>query len=108
MNATSAKVAPEIDEFALSGLTPSCQRVSQPTPGRRKPCAMECRLRQVIHVSDQPGGGSLVLGDVLCFHVDESILNDHKVDPGKLNAIGRMGGPTYVRTRDRFDMLRPK
>jgi hypothetical protein len=25
-----------------------------------------------------------------------------------LNAIGRMGGPTYVRTRDRFEMQGPK
>ena len=32
----------------------------------------------------------------------------HKIDPEKLKAVGRMGGPTYVRTRDRFDMTRPK
>ena len=25
-----------------------------------------------------------------------------------LKAIGRMGGPTYVRTHDRFEMQRPK
>ena len=59
---------------------------------------MECRLHQIVRVSDQPGGGILVLGEVLRFHVLESLLDDpgYKIDPDKLNAIGRMGGPTYV------------
>jgi flavin reductase (DIM6/NTAB) family NADH-FMN oxidoreductase RutF len=69
---------------------------------------MECRLRQVIRISDRPGGGNLVLGDVVRFHIDPAILVNGKVDPDKLRAIGRMGGPTYVRTHDRFDMPRPK
>jgi hypothetical protein len=33
---------------------------------------------------------------------------DGKIDPGRLKAIGRMGGPTYTRTNDRFNMIRPK
>jgi hypothetical protein len=31
-----------------------------------------------------------------------------KIDPAKLHAIGRMGGASYTRTGDRFDMIRPK
>ena len=31
-----------------------------------------------------------------------------KIDPDRLRAIGRMGGPTYVRTLDRFNMARPQ
>jgi flavin reductase (DIM6/NTAB) family NADH-FMN oxidoreductase RutF len=108
MNLTAAEVAPEIDEFALSGLTPLPSDLVSPPRVAESRVHMECRLRQVVHISDQPGGGSLVLGDVLRFHVDESIIDGYKVDPGKLNAIGRMGGPTYVRTHDRFNMLRPK
>lgn len=69
---------------------------------------MECRLKQVIEVSDRPGGGSVVLGEVLRFHVREDLLDGYKIDPSRLRAIGRMGGPTYVRTQDRFDLQRPK
>jgi len=77
---------------------------------------MECRLHQIIRVSDKPDGGILVLGEVLRFHVLESLLNDkmgdqnggYKIDPDKLNAIGRMGGPVYTRTRDRFELQRPR
>ena len=52
--------------------------------------------------------GILVLGEVLRFHIVESLLDGYKIDPDKLNAIGRMGGPAYIRTRDRFEMQRPK
>ena len=56
----------------------------------------------------KPLGGSLVLGEVVRFHVDDRIVHDFKIDPDKLRAIGRMGGPTYARTTDRFDLIRPK
>jgi flavin reductase (DIM6/NTAB) family NADH-FMN oxidoreductase RutF len=109
MNRSSAEVAPEVDEFALTGLTPVASELVKPPRVGESKVQMECRLRQIVEVSDKPGGGSLVLGEVLLFHVLESVLMDgYKVDPDQLNAIGRMGGPTYVRTHDRFDMQRPR
>ena len=107
MNLCSAEVPPEIDEFELSGLTPLASDLVKPPRVAESKVQMECRLRQILVVSDEPGGGSLVLGDVLSFHIEESLLEGYKIDPEKLKAIGRMGGPTYVRTRDRFEMQRP-
>jgi flavin reductase (DIM6/NTAB) family NADH-FMN oxidoreductase RutF len=108
MNACSADVPPDVDEFELSGLTPLASDLVKPPRVAESKVQMECRLHQIVLVSDQPGGGILVLGEVLRFHVLESLLDGYKIDPDKLNAIGRMGGPTYVRTHDRFDMARPK
>jgi flavin reductase (DIM6/NTAB) family NADH-FMN oxidoreductase RutF len=108
MNRTSAEVPPEIDEFALSGLTPLASDLVKPPRVAESKVQMECKLHQIVPVSEQPGGGILVLGEVVRFHVLESVLDAGKIDPGKLKAIGRMGGPTYVRTHDRFDMQRPK
>lgn len=109
MNTTSAEAPPEVDEFALSGLTPLASDLVRPARVAESKIQMECHLRQIVRVSEQPGGGNLVLGDVLRFHVREEVLVDaYKIDPDRLNAIGRMGGPTYVRTRDRFEMQRPK
>ena len=108
MNKTSAEVLPEVDEFALSGLTPIASDLVKPPRVAESKVQMECRLDQIIVVSDKPGGGFLIIGEVLRFHVLESLLDGYKIDPGKLKAIGRMGGPTYVRTHDRFDMQRPK
>lgn len=108
MNAASAEVPPDVDEFELAGLTPIPSEIVRPPRVAESRVHMECRLRQVIRISDRPGGGNLILGDVVRIHIDPAILANGKVDPDKLNAIGRMGGPTYARTHDRFDMPRPK
>lgn len=96
-----------MDEFELAGLTPLPSELVKPPRVGESPVQMECRLRQVIEVSDRPGGGSVVLGEVVRFHVSENLVENFRIDPDKLAAIGRMGGPTYVRTRDRFDLQRP-
>jgi flavin reductase (DIM6/NTAB) family NADH-FMN oxidoreductase RutF len=69
---------------------------------------MECKLLQVVHVSSKPLGGSLVLGEVVRFHVNDELFVNSRIDPDRLRAVGRMGGPTYTRTSDRFNIERPK
>lgn len=108
MNMCSAEVPPEVDEFEFSGLTPVASDLVKPLRVGESKIQLECRLREIVVVSEKPGGGSMILGDVVRFHVLEALLDGDKIDPGKLNAIGRMGGPTYVRTGDRFDMQRPE
>ncbi|MGC2400741.1 MAG: flavin reductase family protein [Acidobacteriaceae bacterium] len=107
MNATAAQVGPEVDEFELSGLTPLASELVKPARVAESHIHMECRLLQIVQVSDRPGGGSLVLGEVLRFHVREDLVDNFRIDPAKLRAVGRMSGSTYVRTTDRFDMERP-
>ena len=61
-----------------------------------------------VSPSEKPLGGSLVLGHIVRMHVDDEIIDaSYKIDADKLRAIGRMGGPEYTRTRDRFAMVRP-
>lgn len=108
MNVCSGEYAPEVDEFAVSGLTPVPSEMVKPPRVKESRVSMECRLVQVVHVSDKPGGGSLVLGEVVRFHLNDAIVSNYSIDPDELRPIGRMGGPAYVRTTDRFDMERPK
>jgi flavin reductase (DIM6/NTAB) family NADH-FMN oxidoreductase RutF len=69
---------------------------------------MECKLHQLVPVSDKFLGGTIVLGEVVRFHVQDGMANDiGEIDADQLNAIGRMAGPVYVRTKDRFEMIRP-
>jgi flavin reductase (DIM6/NTAB) family NADH-FMN oxidoreductase RutF len=108
MNVTSAQVPPEVDEFELAGLTPLPSELVKPPRVAESPVQMECRLRRIIEVSDRPAGGSIVLGEVVRFHVREDLVENYRIDPDTLAAVGRMGGPAYVRTRDRFDLKRPE
>jgi flavin reductase (DIM6/NTAB) family NADH-FMN oxidoreductase RutF len=108
MNLCSGEYPPEVDEFKVSGLTPVASDLVKPARVAESHVNMECRLLQVVHVSPKPLGGSIVLGQVLRFHVDDALLDDFRIDPDELRAIGRMGGTSYARTTDRFDLVRPK
>jgi len=107
-NATSAEVPPEVDEFVLAGLNPIASQAVRPPRVAESPAQMECRLLQVIYTSRAPGGGVIVLGEVVRFHIREDLFDDFRVDPAGLDAVGRMAGNTWVRTRDRIELIRPK
>ncbi len=108
MNICSIEFPPDVDEFAASGLTPIPSDLVKPPRVKESRVNMECRLLQIVDVSSKPLGGSLVIGEVLRFHVADELFDNFKIDPGLLQPIGRMGGPTYTRVTDRFDMIRPK
>ena len=109
MNATAAQLPPGTDEFTLTGLTPvPGQLVGAPRVAEAQ-VQMECRLREIVEASSLPMGGSIVLGEVVLFHVSDAVLEPGlHIAPEKLQAIGRMAGAAYVRTTDRFDLERPK
>ncbi|HTV04634.1 MAG TPA: flavin reductase family protein [Acidobacteriaceae bacterium] len=109
MNLTSAEVPPEVDEFELSGLTPLDSDLVKPPRVAESHVHMECRLRQTLPISNATGAATtIIFGDVLRFHVAEAIVDNYRIDPAKLRAIGRMGGPYYIYTHDLFEMARPK
>ncbi|HXR40463.1 MAG TPA: flavin reductase family protein [Terracidiphilus sp.] len=107
-NATAAEVPPEVDEFLLSGLTPKASDLVRPPRVAESPAQMECKLLQVIYTSREPGGGVIVLGEIVRFHVRKTLVEDFRVDPAGLDAVGRMAGNTWARTRDRIELIRPK
>lgn len=107
MNICAAEVPPEVDEFELSGLTALASELVRPPRVAESHVQMECRLLQLVRVSEKPMGGTIVIGEVLRFHVAQGFVEDFRIDPAKLKAIGRMAGSTYARTTDRFDMERP-
>jgi flavin reductase (DIM6/NTAB) family NADH-FMN oxidoreductase RutF len=107
-NMTAAEVPPDVDEFQLAGLTPLRSDIIRAPRVAESPAQMECKLVQVIYTSHEPGGGVIVLGEVVRFHVREDLLDNFRIDPVGLDAVGRMAGNTWVRTRDRIELARPK
>jgi len=107
MNLCSGDYPHGVDEFDVSGLTPVPSDLVRPPRVRESHVNMECKLMQIVEVSTRPRGGSLIIGEVILFHVDPAIVDNFRIDPDQLRAIGRMGGNEYARTRDRFAMIRP-
>ena len=107
MNLCSADVPPEVDEFALSGLTPAPSDLVAPPRVGESMIQMECTLSNIVTFGEGPGSGSTIFGQVVRFHIADDLFHNFRIAPDLLDAIGRMGGPTYARTRDRFEIERP-
>lgn len=108
MNLTSGRYDPSVDEFELAGLTAVPGTVvAAPMVGEAK-ANLECRVSRIVPIgTDGPMAASIVIGEVVKVHVDGSIVDGTRIDQAALKAVGRMGGPTYTRTRDQFSLDRP-
>src|SRR5271154_2182744 len=107
MNLCAGDYPPEVDEFEVSGLTPIPSDLGKAPRVAESHINMECRLLYTIEMSALAVGGTLVLGEVVRFHIDDAYFDNYRIDQDKLRPIGRMAGNSYTRTQDRFDMIRP-
>ncbi|HJW30820.1 MAG TPA: flavin reductase family protein, partial [Saprospiraceae bacterium] len=108
MNLTSAEFPPEVSEFAESGLTPVPSQKVRPPRVKESPINMECRLLQMVPVGSGLLGGTVVIGEIVLFHVADELFDNFRIDLKKLAPIGRLAGSSYCRVIDIFDLARPK
>ena len=107
-NFSSGEYPAHVDEFALVNVTAVPSVMVAPPRVFESPVNFECRLKQIVELGDEPGGASLVIGSIVYIHVaDEVLAADYKIDADKLQAVGRLAGFDYSRTRDRFVIVRP-
>jgi flavin reductase (DIM6/NTAB) family NADH-FMN oxidoreductase RutF len=103
---TAGEYRADVDEFAIAGLTAvTGDLVGAPLVAEAK-ANMECKVTQIVEVGDPPSS-AVVFGEVVRFHVSRSVLDGTRVDPVALQAVGRMAGTGYTRTRELFFIDRP-
>ena len=108
MNVTAAPYPPEVDEFVKGGFTKAESSIVKPSYVAESPYAMECKLMENIELRRDIGGnGNIMLLEVVAFHVSDSVLVDGKVDPGRMDLVGRMGFSHYTTTKNRFEAGQP-
>ena len=92
--------------FRLAEAVPSS--IVKPPRVQASPVSLECTLMHHLALAPGPGGANIVVGKIVHLHLDDAVL-DHAgwADPGLLDLIGRLGGASYCRTTDRFDLFRP-
>ena len=98
MSLSSTEYPRGVNEFEKSGLTQiPGHKMNIPRVGE-SPVSFECRVQQVIHTGKDGGAGNLVICHILMIHVREDILTDDgRIDPLKLDLVGRMGANWYCR-----------
>ena len=109
MNRTSGTFAEDESEFDAAGLTRARCEVVTPPRVAEADVSLECRVSKSFDLGDGgPMSVTLVFGEIVRMHVSDAILGpDGRADPDKLDALGRMGGSVYTRTRERLEYDRP-
>ncbi|UII80893.1 flavin reductase family protein [Flagellimonas sp. CMM7] len=98
MSLSSTAYEKGVNEFIKSGLTQVASEKIRPPRVAEAPVSFECSVQQVIELADTPGAGNLVLAKVELIHINEQYMDDQgKLDPLKLDLVGRMGGSRYTR-----------
>lgn len=103
MNVCAVPYPPDVDELAKAGLTAvpgthvTCPRIAE------APASLECRRFMTLSVGKSR---EIILGEVLGVFIREGAVDPATkyVDAKAMDAIGRMGGHGYARTRDVFDL----
>ncbi|MGG2397060.1 flavin reductase family protein [Pseudomonas sp. SH1-B] len=108
MNASAAVLPYETSEFAHCAIADlPCERIDVPRVAGA-PVTFECRVAQIQPYPPQQPNSHLIFAEVLLAHIDDALLSEQgRLDPKKLDLIGRLGGSAYCRTRDVFQMQRP-
>ena len=113
MNASSAMVAADIDEFDLAGLEALPSKLVAPDRVAGSPVHFECRLTQLIQLETKEGDTLdqwLVIGEAIGIHIDPAMIEDGVYQTARPRPITRGGGPAdyFEITQDRlFKMRRP-
>jgi flavin reductase (DIM6/NTAB) family NADH-FMN oxidoreductase RutF len=107
MNATSAALGIKESEFSFANVE-ACESAQVLTKSvKNAPVRYECRLREVVMVSDLPAGGQLILLDVIGIYVDDALYKNDAIDQQDIDSVGKMGGNHFSLTTNTIELTRP-
>ena len=93
-------------EFDWAGVTPAKSHYIVVPRVAEAPISFECKLQKIVLVSDQPGGGAAIFGEVQMVHIRDDIYQNGYIDLEAMQPIGRLAGAGYTKVRDTFEMQR--
>eukprot|EP00752_Nemacystus_decipiens_P012163 g10782.t1 len=116
-NHSCGSFPPEVDEMATAGLTPVRSVRVAPPRVEESAISMECKVKHTHDIVNKNGNitTTVVLGEVVMFHVFPHLLNEDGAGEGKptvsikgLFPLSRLGGNTFARLGSMFDLPRPR
>ncbi len=110
MNASSANLPRDRNEFRVAGLTPAASRLVTPPRVAESPVHLECLWIKTVPLPsnnpDEPN--TVVFGRVIGIHIDDDVIKEGMIDMTKLKPIARLGYMDYTVVDNIFSMNRPK
>jgi hypothetical protein len=97
----SCEFAKGMNEFIKAGFTEEKATLVSPPMVKESKIKLECKVLEVKPLGNEGGAGNLVICEVLCMHIDESILDaHHKIDQTKMHHVARLGGDWYAKINE--------
>lgn len=100
MNASSATLPKEADEFEHAGLTPESAQLVKAPRVAEAPVHLECRHMQTTEIDGWNEGDvyKVIFGEVIGIHIrDDCLTAEGLVDIARIQPIGRLGYNDYTR-----------
>jgi flavin reductase (DIM6/NTAB) family NADH-FMN oxidoreductase RutF len=88
-----------VDEFVKAGFTKEAATMVRVPMVKEAKIKLECKVLETKSLGENGGAGQLIIAEVLCMHVDDSILNSEgsMIDQCKLELVARLGGDWYCK-----------
>jgi len=98
MSLSSTEYEKGVNEFVKAGFTEKKSERVKPPRVKEAPVSFECIVNEVKSLGEEGGAGQLVICEVLLIHIADRVLDENgKIDPNKIDLVGRMGGNWYSR-----------
>jgi flavin reductase (DIM6/NTAB) family NADH-FMN oxidoreductase RutF len=111
MNTTSAPMPRGENEMTRAKLEPAPSRLVKPPRVAASPCALECKMTQIVQLKDADGSevdGYVVFGRVIGVYIDDRFIKNGRVDTAAMKPIARCGyNDEYTVVERMFAMTRP-
>ena len=103
METCAIKFGPEVDELAEAGLETVPGKSVRSPRILKAPAALECRRYMTLEVGK---AREIILGEVVGLYVRSSAVDETNlhIDQQAMDAVGRLGGHSYNRTQDQFEI----
>jgi len=108
MNLTSQPIPSNESEFELANLTPIPSVKIKAPRVKESPITMECELVHHYSLENHKfGGATIIIGKVVMFHVDETVLLDnYKINLETYKPVARLAGSNYSKLGEIFSVKR--
>ena len=97
MAVTSISFDSGISEFEKSGLTPIPGETVKAFRVKESPAQLEVKVQDIITLGEHGGAGHLIICRVEQLHIRESVIENDRINPHKIDLMGRMGRAYYCR-----------
>ncbi|CAN5139023.1 flavin reductase family protein [soil metagenome] len=112
LSLTSCEFPKHTDEFLKAGFTKQPAHHIKPPMVKEAKVKLECKVFEIKPLGNEAGAGNLVIAEIICIHIDESILNEDgsMIDQRKLHHVARLGGNWYsvVNEKNLFQVPKPQ